>query len=87
MSTIPQHQGLRSDPLEQLVCPGDILPQPDCHHYCMILARSSTCAGPTWHTGETPSTLLLLTDEPSSPFPDFSSLQEENSPKGLTLEE
>lgn len=83
ISTISHHQ----DPLEQLVCPGDSLPQLDCHHHHMILASSSTCAGPTCHPGETPRTFLLLTDEPSPPLSDFSSLQEANGPKGLTLGE
>lgn len=87
IATISRHQDLRSDPLEQLVCPGDSLPQRDCHHHHMILTSSSTCAGPTWCPGETPRTFLLLTDEPSPPLPDFPSLQEANGPKGLTLEE
>lgn len=41
ISTISQHQDLRSDPLEQLLCSGDSLSQLDCHHHHMILATSS----------------------------------------------
>lgn len=90
--TAPGQQGwrrLKSDPPEQLGCPGDtVCHWLDCHHHHhhhVLLAGSSTCAGPM-HPGETPCTLLLLTDEPSPPFPVFPSLQEANGPKGLTPE-
>lgn len=90
IATISQHQVNRAGGAsrEQLGCPGDtVCHRLDCHHHHhhVLLAGSSTCAGPM-HPGETPCTLLLLTDEPSPPFPVFPSLQEANGPKGLTPE-